>query len=390
VSAEGESKVSLPPGWRLNDQGAWVRETIHHMGRRCRNWDYCGTGAYMITLVLNDRRSAVFGQVKGPPGEMVLSPLGEAIACHVDRLPEFSPELEVLAKRVMPDHLHLVLRVRRRLAKPLGEHLRGFKIGCTKIARAFGCSGIDAGARGGGLFADGFVDTILFDEEAVVNEIAYLADNPRRLWQKRAHPELFRVLRDLELSLPIDGQAHKAHFGAIGNQTLLRRSFLVQVQCSRSDFAYSRNAEGEIEQTAPPAVMTEAFTEKSGDLLAAAEHGAVLVDPCISHGEKEIARRAYLAGYSVITLQDKGFTPLYKPGGKLFDRCADGNLLMLAPAGWPYLPGRQKITRDKACVLNRLGQLLSGRGAAEIRYRGITPSDVERLVLEAVKAEPMT
>ena len=45
-----------PPGWRINEQGAWVRETIHRMDRRCRNWDYCGIGTYLITLVLNDRR----------------------------------------------------------------------------------------------------------------------------------------------------------------------------------------------------------------------------------------------------------------------------------------------------------------------------------------------
>lgn len=58
----------------------------------------------------------------------------------------------VMTEQIMPDHIHAVLRVRRRLEKPLGEHLRGFKIGCTKLARQLGvvggggvsCSGIDA------------------------------------------------------------------------------------------------------------------------------------------------------------------------------------------------------------------------------------------------------
>ena len=57
--------------------------------------------------------------------------------------------------------------------------------------------------------------------------------------------------------------------------------------------------------------------------------------------------------------------PLYKPGGQ----CAAGNLLMLAPAGWPYLPGEKKITRMDACALNRIAQLLAGTGAVEINYR---------------------
>jgi len=387
--------VGLPPGWTQTESGALRRETIHHMGRRCRNWDYCGRGAYMVTMVLNDRRSRAFGRLCGPPGDIELSPLGGAVEAHVRRIPEFSPEIEVLAARVMPDHLHVVLRVRRRLSKPLGEQLRGFKIGCTKLARELGfcggmavCSGIDAGerGRGEGLFADGFVDTILHNDAAIEREIAYLADNPRRLWEKAAHPELFKVLRDFSLPLPIDGQERIARFSAIGNVHLLDQPHLLQVQVSRSDFTYARGADGELLKDAPPLVETPAFAEKSADLLAAAAHGAVLVSPCISHGEKEIARRAFAAGMKVVTFQNKGFSPLFKPGGRLFDPCADGRLLMLAPAAWPHLPGKKPITRVDACVLNRISQLICGEGAAEVNYHGMRPSGVEQLVAQAVLA----
>lgn len=57
---------------------------------------------------------------------------------------------------------------------------------------------------------------------------------------------------------------------------------------------------------------------------------------------------------------------------------------MMAPANWPYLPGKQTITRSKACVLNRLAQLLAGNGAADINYRGLSPTDLERQVAEAI------
>ena len=89
-----------------------------------------------------------------------------------------------------------------------------------------------------------------------------------------------------------------------------------------------------------------------------------MVSPCISEGEREIARRAFQAGYKLITLANKGFSPLYKPGGKLFETCAAGNLLMLAPANWPYQPGEKKMTRADALALNQLASWIV-RGTRE-------------------------
>lgn len=382
-----QETVNPPLGWHVDpDTGAWMRDTIHRMGRRCRNWDYCGTGVYMITIVLNDRSSRVFGRLRDDRPEVELSELGRLVGEHFLRIGEFTPEIEVLGVRVMPDHLHGVLRVNHRMVKPLGEQLRGFKIGATKIARRLGvCSAIDGGEhRGRGLFADGFVDTILGSHEAIEKELAYIADNPRRLWEKRRHPELFRVLRDLRWRVTSTGR--ELHFAAIGNHALLDAPQLLQVQCSRAYFAYAKSSDGSLLKDAPPAVETREFREKADALLAAAAHGAVLVSPCISQGEKEIARRAYAAGAKVITLANKGFSPLYKPGGKLFDQCADGKLLMLAPAEWPYLPGKKPITRMDACVLNRIAQLIAGDGAVEIDYKGARLDGVEEAVMRATGA----
>lgn len=380
----------MPPGWHVDPEtGAWMRDTVHRMGRRCRNWDYRDVGTYLITLVLNDRSRPVFGRIAADRPEMIMSELGRAVERHFLRIPDFTPEIEVRGVQMMPEHLHGVLRVTRRMGKPLGEQLRGFKIGATKIARAAGGrSGIDAGveddprkARGRGLFADGFVDTILFGARAVEQGLAYMADNPRRFYEKRAHPELFRVLRDFEWRA--QPGCRPMRFAAIGNLSLLDAPQLLQVQCSRDCFAYARRTDGSTDKEAPPDRMLAEFVEKADALLAAAAHGAVLVSPCISHGEKEIARRAFSAGFRVVTLANKGFSPLYKPGGMMFDRCAAGNLLMLAPAGWPYLPGEKKITRMDACVLNRIAQLLAGEGGVEINYKGARLAGVEEHVWQA-------
>ena len=180
----------MASGWVVDDEGRIRRETIHRMTRRCLNWDYCGKGVYLITLVLNDRSRPIFGEISGESAEtafIALTELGARIEAHFKRISEFSPEIEVVGVQMMGEHLHGVLRVTSRLKKPLGEHLRGFKIGATKIAREFGLlpingQGLGEAARGQGLFADGFVDTILGDEEAEKKGIAYMLDNPRRYW----------------------------------------------------------------------------------------------------------------------------------------------------------------------------------------------------------------
>ncbi len=372
-----------------------MRDVIHRMGRRCHNWDYCGKGIYLITLTLADRRRCALGRLgyDAQKGAFVeLNAVGRLVEATMAELPHQWLGVEVLGLQVMPDHLHAVIAVRARLRKPLGAIVGSFKSKATsrwlKLGRTrpsatvAGPLALGATARApSSLFAEGYVDTILFDAAAVAHARAYLADNPRRLWEKRAHPELFVVLRDLPVSL---GAGFVGHFAAIGNHNLLKAHTILQVQCSRRFFAYARAADGRLLKDAPPRVETPEFRESCEALLEEAVHGAVLISPCISEGEREIARRAFAAGYRVVTLANKGFSPLYKPGGRLFDTCAAGNLLMLAPVNWPYLPGEKKMTRVDACVLNRLAQWIAGPGAGEIIYKGIQPEAIDRLARDAV------
>ena len=368
-----------------------MRDVIHRMGRRCRNWDYRGKGVYQITITLDDRRSQALGRLghEEKRGAFVeLSELGRLVEGVLSELPNQWLGVEVLGVQIMPDHLHVVLAVRGRQRKPLGAIVGSFKSKATSRwldllvrTRPSAIGESCASARVPKLWAEGYVDTILFDESAVANALAYLADNPRRLWEKRAHPELFTVLRDLSVDL---GQGRIGHFAAIGNHYLLKAHSILQVQCSRRFFAYARDAKGVIQKGLPPRIESDEFRAAAEALLEEAAHGAVLISPCVSEGEREIARQAFVAGHKVITLANQGFSPLYKPGGRLFDHCAAGNLLMLAPVGWPYLPGEKKMTRLDACVLNRLAQLVSGPGAVDVVYKGIAPEHVDDLARRAV------
>ena len=483
------------------------RDIIHHMGRRCRDWDYGGRAIYMITINLKERGRPVMaewarslddsaeaqeqnlpasGQAQNWPGNglrsasaetarlcasaetprlcasaetpkvyMPLTPLGEKVLSCWRRIPEFWPMVELLECQVMPDHFHGLLFVKGALLsssgrpKTLGDVVRGFKTGCREVG-----------------WEEGYVDNILFREGQLKRMADYIRDNPRRLAEKRANPRLFRHVADLTLDLPVSEQAQKrpseqaqkrpseqaqkqaaarpeqlqlfpehdlrqpgngpmsaspemprfcasaetaklpcasaetaksfrAHFSAIGNAALLRWPVILQVQCSRSDFRYQRvrlatggwkilrNAAGEplVEYASP------AFEAKCEDALRCAKNGAALISPCISHGEREIARRANLAGMRVIALCNKGFSKFEKPNGALFDQCAKGNLLMLAPAAWPYVPGEKPPTRESSLVLNRIAQLIAGEGRAEIKYNGMVLKDIDSKVRAALRPQ---
>ena len=122
-------------------------------------------------------------------------------------------------------------------------------------------------------------------------------------------------------------------------------------------------------------------------VFAAASHGAVVISPCISDGEREIAREAMNRGFRLVAMRNMGFAPIQKPTGRLFDICAQGRLLLLAPAAWPYSTQEKPMTRFDATALNRICQWFVGEDAVEINYHGMTPSDIDRLAEEAVLAK---
>lgn len=435
------------------------RETVHRMTRRCDGWDYRQRAIYQVTLVQADRARPLLGRLaiddpKAPPEAVTArvepSELGAAILAHWKRLGDFTPEIKPLFCQLMPDHLHAILEVTRPMAKPLGNAIGGFKTGCEKIYRElalsaqnkalsaqdkapsaqdkalsernrWACSVPEARASGAPrLWAAGFQDSILFRAGQLDAMFNYLRDNPRRLAVKRLFPDLFRAVAALRRPLPSLGVV--GAFAALGNRFLLDRP-LVQVQVSRRDFAYRREpkAGGGLkiarDAAGEPLVAQEsaAFAAKAEALLARARQGAALLSPCVSEGEREIARRAFAEGLPLVVLRNKGFAPLEKPGGRHFDACAAGRLLMLAPAAWPHVPGEKPMTRRDALALNRLAQALAegGRGpgacapgteqgapgteqgapgteqgVAPIAYRGVTFAEVDDWARAAVNLAP--
>ena len=274
---------------------------------------------------------------------IVLSELGTRVQQEWLGIPNYYPEIKIIALQMMPDHLHGILFVKQKMQKDLSRVIRGFKTGCNRAYRALfsaspavPCVATQSQQRApsnpkgshpkhGLLFAPGFNDQLLLSQGQLQTWLDYLRDNPRRLLMKREHPDLFRVQRNLI----IKGQ----QFSAIGNRFLLNRPIRQQVQCSRR-------------------LTEEQIAEKTEEMLSLARQGAVLVSPCISKGEKLIMRAAFDAGMPLIILQENGFTDLAKPGGQRMDACARGQLLLLAP--WEHHNERTAITRNQCLTLNAL------------------------------------
>ena len=419
-------------------------EIKHRMTRRLNGWDYCQRAIYMITITLADRTRECLGRlilakngeaqnlpakngeaqnrgavaahscaaIPATSGAACIepTPFGEAVIEALMEMPRLYPQVEIIEKQLMPEHFHFIIFVHEPLPKPLGALIRGFKAGAAKRWKILAKNGeargklvSDGDARSTGAmaahscaafpaWAEGFQDTILFRDGQLKAMIAYLRDNPRRLAEKRAVPDLFR--RVARIALPLDGGRMTGHFEAIGNRHLLARP-LHQVQCSRRFFAYvripkpggglkiARDAAGEpiTASTSPE------YAKRLADALAAAAHGAVIISPCISDGERQIAREALKRKLPLVTLQNKGFARLQKPVGRYFDACAEGRLLMMAPAAWPYTPQEKPMTRFDATALNRLCQWLVGEDALEINYHGMKPANIDQLAKIAAQVE---
>lgn len=104
--------------------------------------DYRNACIYHITLVCSDR-AQVLGRIVGntlAEARCELTPLGVEISQCIIGIEVHGTrkgrKLQVIAKTVMPDHIHFILFVQERLSDcTLGDIIRGFKHSCNKALR---------------------------------------------------------------------------------------------------------------------------------------------------------------------------------------------------------------------------------------------------------------
>jgi hypothetical protein len=310
-----------------NKKPEWMRDTIPSMKRRRHGHEYQSRCIYMITLVVEGRRP-LLGHITGDgidqPAQLHPTQLGQAILHELDQITIHYPAVKVISHQLMPDHLHAILYVQERIPRHLSHVITSFKVGCNRLYRA--ATMTDCGSA---LWETGFHDRILKGRHHLQRMMDYLDDNPRRLAIKRTHPDLFRVQRSIK--------AGDFTFAALGNVFLLDAPCLMQVQCTRK-------------------LTTQQIHDTVQQFLSHAQNGAVLVSPSISPGEKAVMKAAFEHGFPVIVLQENGFAPLAKPGGRRFNACAEGRLLLLAP--WEHHNDKRVIKHSQCLDLNEMARAI--------------------------------
>ena len=404
-----------------------VDTTRHH---REKGWDYRGRAIYHFTLPV-EGRYPLFGVIEGGSAETAtvrLNAFGQRVCMLLRGLPQFYAEkgyaLKVLATRVMPDHIHLVIQVLEPLPRSIGTVVRGFKSACTSIyKREYYRGGENAAkvhedenaakvhedenaakvhegenaakmhegenaakmhedenaANGTFMHFDRifavsssiwqpdkayYHERILHAPGQLRHMIDYVKDNPRRLWLKKHNPTLFKLHRRT--------QAHGLLFTSLGNHFLLDWPDRQMVELSRNAPA------DEVEQ-------------RLGEALAAAKNGAITYTAAISKGEQLIARTLRQQGFPLVILLNDGFPKegspherYFKPGGVYFEACAEGRLLLLEPTAETFINADiqtavQETLRRKA---EERHYSYSPLPVSSQRYRFVALNEMARLLIE--------
>ena len=336
-----------------------VDTTRHH---RENGWDYRGRAVYHFTFPV-EGRFPLFGTLEGENAERAfirLNPFGYRVYQILCGLPQFYAAkgfaLKVLAQKVMPDHIHLVIQVLEPLPQSIGAVVRGFKSACTMVykqeflscgenaaevhsianrqgnaAEVHSIANRQGNAAALMHFARIFANrnSIWQQDAAYYHErilhapgqlnrmINYVKDNPRRLWLKKNNPDLFRLHRHTEMC--------GLSFTSLGNHFLL-------------DWHDNQTVE------MPRNATVEQVQKRLQLAMAAAQNGAVTYTAAISKGEQLIARTLRKQGYPLVVLLSDGFPKdgspherFYKPGGIYFEACSKGQLLLLEPTEQTFL-----------------------------------------------------
>lgn len=269
--------------------------------------DYKDPSILMITLVTTNRQP-ILGILKGETIER--TKLGQAIAEEINRIPTYNgaESIEIYSYVIMPDHVHILLRIHDRLPKHIGQYIAWFKIKCTDTCSALTGGPVSETMRP---FASEYHDRLLKGKNQLSHMVRYIQDNPRRLALKRANKDLFRIRQNQQINtIPCT---------VLGNIFLIEHPLRQVLQCSRR-------------------LTQEQIDNLKADCLREAADGTVYVTAAISEGEKQIARALREAGFPLIILLEKGFPApddphysYFKPQGVYFEACAAGKLLLIEP-----------------------------------------------------------
>jgi len=159
---------------------------------RLTNIDYTSTGAYFVTICVQDKRT-IFGIVSGD--SVVLSSTGEKVEEFWLEIPDHFPNVALDEYVVMPNHIHGILLISRESAGndhinrgfqkiPAGSIssiVRSYKAAVTRSLKQKGVSNFQ--------WQRGFYEHVIRSEKALNSIRQYIHLNPRKWSIDKENPD---------------------------------------------------------------------------------------------------------------------------------------------------------------------------------------------------------
>ena len=377
------------------------------MDRRSNYKNYELPGIYHITLKAAEALRSPFGKVVGkidkPDGDpeapsVALTPVGEMVEQELlHSISAHYPMVEVQDHIIMPEHMHFIVQVKRRImnregrSAHLGMIIAGYKLGCNHRwwkmtgqqmmreepaaepldtrgvgARRFRRQGPHHIATLPSLFSEGYCDVMPIDEAQLEQQRAYIKGNPRSRLMRTSNrawlqPQRGGINTALKLSALKGYLQRECAPSQLTPETLaaLQHHLLLADGLIACDSYGNRKL---LSQQCLPVVChrkdARRLAQQQERCLDAAKAGAVLVSPRIAKGEQAIIDEAVNHGYPVILIADNGFPEVFHPSAERIERCAKGQLLLVTPWEYRYRLKDEGITVAECKTMNCLAQAL--------------------------------
>ena len=386
-------------------RGLEIHETKHSMKRRSSWHDYHGKGTYMLTLVVEGRiplLGKLVGRVNARPGDgdgpkVMLSELGAAIVKEeIPKIHKYYPQVEVWKVCIMPDHVHLIVRVKEDLRggqamESLGTEARGGhdsaqtrengsaltreKEAALRMEKTPALTMEEAawrmekGAATMGMTVNRGKE---MDSLGMVVKGFKLGCNRayRRIYgmKKMTGKGLFEpgyndkiLLHEGQLKgwmKYLDDNPRRLMVKRLNPElfTVMQDKMVAGRRCQMVGNCFLLDIPDKVAVIVHRRYSEEDLCRLRKEWLACGERGGVLGSAAISIKEKEVLREAMNRGYRIVLLRENGFPKLYKPCGESFDACSEG-LLQISP--WEYHMEKKTITREECLELNEMAEKIA-------------------------------
>ena len=152
-------------------------ESPQRKHNRLCDYDYSLNGAYFVTICTQDRKK-ILSQIVGD-GFPVPKPYGTAAEEMIHQIPKKYPAVSVDRYVIMPDHIHMLLRIDRDFgtgnpSPTLGTIIGWYKYQATKHINA------QSGAQGEKIFQRSYYDHVIRNQRDYDEIWQYIENNPRK------------------------------------------------------------------------------------------------------------------------------------------------------------------------------------------------------------------